>query len=725
MTDPVTEPTLGTVHDLADHRAGRTPATLTKPPVDAERTPIEGIVLPKQADQPPAPMPVAPVSGWVRSARVVRTVTTHPRTLTASRLVMRHSLYTANGALIVARRTWEGRTTARYERMMRSAEAAGQPEMALEWEQRAAAFRQGRHQRRMDMLTAPIKLAKSAVVGTLGLMGGLLLLGIALAIGTHHFGEVIAPTMALIHLATWVVFIVSVVWGPLVAIAPWAAVAGCWAVGAKRQAAPTWALPEDPTTRDVVPDEGAILDALRNLGIPAMNKAFKEGWQPRWVQPTTRMGNGWHTQLQLPLGVMVEMIAAKKAVLAHNLLRLPVEVWPTEPPKQPGVLDLWVADQGSLNGPVPPWPLLTEGTTDYFKGVPVAVSQRGEEVTARLMAANYMFGGIMGSGKSSLVIALLLGAMLDPLVEIDVYVMAYNVDYDPMRERLRTLVKGDDDEQVEAALEALRELRNEVTERGKILEELGGESVALTRELAQRDPRMRPRVVVFDECHELFEHKKYGAEAEDLAKKVMKKARKLGITLVWVTVSPTATSIPKEVTRNTSHGVAFAVGDYIANDGILGSGKYKAGVTATGLSPIENRGTAVTVGFTPKPFEVIRSYYVRKDASVDEISPIVARALALREGIEVAPAAPAAEAVDELADIAAVLGDAIRMRTQEVIQHLVERNRTHYHGWGFTDLTQVLELVDAAPTKYQGIMHVTTAKVLRALDERAEDTPEQ
>jgi S-DNA-T family DNA segregation ATPase FtsK/SpoIIIE len=268
----------------------------------------------------------------------------------------------------------------------------------------------------MDMLTAPIKLAKSAVVGTLGLMGGLLLLGIALAIGTHHIGEVIAPTMALIHLATWVVFIVSVVWGPLAALAPWLAVAGCWAVGAKRQAAPTWALPADPTTRDVVPDEGAILDALRNLGIPAMNKAFKEGWQPRWVQPTTRMGNGWHTQLQLPLGVMVEMIAAKKAVLAHNLLRLPVEVWPTEPPKQPGVLDLWVADQGSLNGPVPPWPLLTEGTTDYFKGVPVAVSQRGEEVTARLMAANYMFGGIMGSGKSSLVIALLLGAMLDPLV---------------------------------------------------------------------------------------------------------------------------------------------------------------------------------------------------------------------------------------------------------------------------------------------------------------------
>lgn len=46
----------------------------------------------------------------------------------------------------------------------------------------------------------------------------------------------------------------------------------------------------------------------------------------------------------------------------------------------PGVLDLWVADQGSRNGAVPPWPLLTEGTTDYFKGVPVAVFQRGGQM---------------------------------------------------------------------------------------------------------------------------------------------------------------------------------------------------------------------------------------------------------------------------------------------------------------------------------------------------------
>jgi S-DNA-T family DNA segregation ATPase FtsK/SpoIIIE len=413
------------------------------------------------------------------------------------------------------------------------------------------------------------------------------------------------------------------------------------------------------------------------------------------------------------------MINGRKDVLAHNLLRLPVEVWPTEPSTAPGTLDLWVADQGSLSGKVPAWPLLTEGSADYFKGVPVGVSQRGEPVMGKLMAANYMVGGIMGSGKSSMVVGLLLGAMLDPLVEIDVYVMAYNVDYDPMRERLRTLVKGDDDEQVKDALHALRDLRDEVTRRGKLLEELGGETVKLTRELAERDPRMRPRVAVFDECHELFEHKEYGPEAAELAIKVLKKARKVGITLVFVTVSPTASSIPKDVTRNTSHRVAFAVGDHVANDGLLGTGKHKAGITATTLNPAENIGTALTVGFTSNAFELVRAYYVRKDAEVDQVTPVVQRALTLREGITPAAVSdgPVGGEVDHLADVATVLGTADRMRTQEVLQGLAGLNPREYRSWSFTDLRDLLDPIGAV-RKSDGRMVVDRAKVRDALDDR-------
>jgi S-DNA-T family DNA segregation ATPase FtsK/SpoIIIE len=717
--------------DLGQQRARRQPTTpITDPPnpdhSKTERPVLEGVVMP--CEHPLKPGPAGVTRHRVRrAAGVTRHVITHERTRTALRAAARHGAYIAGGTGILARRAWDGRTVARHERMMRAAEAAGDHEAAKEWEQRAQAFRQQRHARRMELLTSGPRVVKSAAVGTAGTAGGLLALGTVLAIADHHPAQVVAPLLFTAHTIRTLVWLACLVWGPATVLGPWLLLAMVWNTGRKGQAAPRWALPAaEQEQRDVVPDEGAILDALRHLNLGPLNKAFKDGWQPRWMQPTTRLGKGWHSHLQLPMGVTVEMVNGRKDVLAHNLLRLPVEVWPTEPADAPGTLDLWVADQGSLSGAVPPWPLLTEGTSDYFKGVPVGVSQRGEPVLGKLMAANYMVGGIMGSGKSSLVVGLLLGAMLDPLVEIDVYVMAYNVDYDPMRERLRTLVKGDDDEQVEAALEALRDLREEVTARGKLLEELGGQTVKLTRDLAERDPRMRPRVVVFDECHELFEHKKYGEEAAELAIKVMKKARKVGITLLFVTVSPTASSIPKDVTRNTSHRVAFAVGDHVANDGLLGTGKHRAGITATTLNPAENVGTALTVGFTRNAFELIRAYYVRKDAEVDQVTPVVQRALALREGITPAtatttPTGDTGDTVDHLADVATVLGTTDRMRTQEVLQHLAHLNPRQYRGWSFTDLRDVLDPIGAV-RKSDGRMVVDRTKVRDALNDRTTDT---
>ncbi|MEV6472983.1 zonular occludens toxin domain-containing protein [Streptomyces sp. NPDC051657] len=713
MTEPaVADPGMGTVHHLDDHR----PAT---PPAE----PVVGLTKPSTEPTTPQTPTVLQGSRVVRTGHAVRRVAMHERTRSTARFTVRHGMYVVGGGRIVARRAWEGRTASRYLRMLRAAEAAGNTELAEQWEERLHRFRAERHKRRMDLLTAPQQAVKAAGFGAAGGLGLLLAVGIALAIATKDPADVFTPLMALVELIRLLVVIVTVVWGPLLAVGPWLALAAVWAVGRHQQAAPAWALPAtEGESRDVVPDEGAILDALRHLGIAKLNQAFKAGWQPRWVAPTTRLGNGWHSRLQLPMGVTVEMVNDKKAILAHNLMRKPVEVWPTEP--EASVLDLWVADQGSLSGKVPDWPLLNGGEADYFKGVPIGVSQRGDLVTAKLMATNWIVGGIMGVGKSSLVVALLLGAMLDPLVDIEAYVMAYNVDYDPMRERLRVLVKGDEDEQIEAAVKALRGLRQEVTDRGKLLEQLGGEEVRLTRALAQRDPRMRPKVVVFDECHELFMHKKYGAEAAELAVKVMKKARKVGITLVFVTVSPTADSIPKDVTRNTSHRVAFAVGDHVANDGLLGTGKHKAGITATNLNPAENVGTALTVGFTKNPFELIRSYYVRKDSTTDQITPVVKRALALREGMAPVPDAPADGPADHPANVLTVLGDRETMRSTEVLAALMATWPNEYSEWTFADLKAALGGIGAEPRKLGGIMTVRRSRVLEGIEDRDDSTPE-
>lgn len=711
MTDTVPERVNG-------HAAPAVSLLKIAPEAPAAVTPAEPSGQPTAApDQPRAR----------RRVRIdhLRRIVVEAREHDTYRVIIRHGSYLVGGARVLTRRAWDARTTARHERFMRAAEAAGQEDVARDWEQRAYIFRQSRHRRRMELLQLAINAPKALFMGTVGAAGTLLVIGIMLAWANHDARDVLTPLTATVSFVAWVAFLAGVIWDPLLHALPWLALAGMWAVGRHRQTAPTWALPVGGDGRDVIPDEGAILRALGNLGIAPLNKAIKEGWQPRWEQPTTRSGNGWHTQLQLPMGVTVEMINNKKKVLAHNLLRKPVEVWPTEPPKQPGVLDLWVADQGSLSGAVPPWPLLTEGVTDYFKGVPVAVSQRGDAIIGKLMAANYMVGGIMGSGKSSLVIALLLGAILDPLVIVEAYVMAYNTDYDPLKPRLRTLVKGDDDEDIKAALDALRALRDEVTLRGKLLEELGDGATKVTRDLALKDPRMRPKVVVFDECHELFMHKEYGKEAAELAIKVMKKARKTAITLVWVTVSPTADSLPRDVTRNTSHRVAFAVGDHVANDGLLGSGRHKAGVTATTLIPGEDVGTAVTVGFSNKPFEVVRAHYVARDPDkgIDEVTPVVERAMALYDG-STAPEAPAFEPVDHLADILAVIGLETKLRTQDVIHRLRDHNPAEYDGWTFRDLARVLDDCGHGEYKTGGVMHVSRQRIIDAIADRATDAAE-
>jgi S-DNA-T family DNA segregation ATPase FtsK/SpoIIIE len=713
---------LATVHYLPKHQADTTPAAIDAGVIEGELVSDEEYaLLTSQKAQA-----IERYRGYRRDVvtvyKGVKTVATHDYTKVAAKTVARHVLYVPAGAGVVAKRLWEAKTNSRYERQMRAAEAAGNFERLDDWESRSELARERRHKRRMDWITAPFQLAKALAAATVTLVGVLVGLGIVLAAANKDISAFLDPFTAVLSLVKWVSIAVAVAWGPLVLATPWVVVLWLWNEGRKRATLPGWfhAKTSDETG-DVVPDERAISKALQHMGIGPLNKAFKDGWQPTFVSPTGRDGNGWLSQVRLPLGVTVEMIADRKNVLAHNLTRLPIEVWPVEPKSLPGVLEVWVADQGSLSGPAPAWPLLEEGTTDFFQGVPFGVSQRGAELTGKLWGCNYMFGGIMGQGKSAATRTIALGAALDPLVELSAYVFAYNADFDPFKPRLTEYVKGDDDEQIEAALEALRRLRSDVSERGKLLETYSAEKVS--RAMAEKDRRLRPKVAIFDEVHELFEHPKHGKEAAELAVKVMKKARKTAITLIFTTVSPTATSIPKEITRNTSHRVAFAVGDHIANDGILGSGRHKAGVRATSLVPGEDRGTAMTVGFSAKPFELARTYYValEKENNVDQVTPVIERAMAAIEaaGDSVTPTEPTTEQAgpDLLADIAAVFRGASRLRTQEVLQRLTERDRATYGGWTFTDLHNALP-PEAKPYKSGGVMQVSAKRIQEGIAER-------
>jgi S-DNA-T family DNA segregation ATPase FtsK/SpoIIIE len=661
-------------------------------------------------------------TGTVRVVRVARVVATHERTKTTGRVMVRHTLaYPLAGAGVAIRRWRDAHGANRYERQMRAAEAAGDQEALRYWQEADVAEKQRRHQRVMDWISAPTHLIKAVVWALAGLAGFLLVIGVLVAVNTGNLADVIAPITAVVDAVAFVVWFLTAYGVLLLAAGTAGGLAYLHHLGRTRAELPQWlTAPSDLDTdvMDELPDESTIVNALRNLDIPGFTRALKEGWKLRFLMVPVKDGKGWRAQIALPPACPVEAIVRRKPTLAHNLMRYPIEVWPTEP--QPSVLDLWVADPGALSGPVDPWPLLSDldnAQTDYFAGVPVGVTIRGDVVRGRGSEANYAVGGMMGSGKSTLVITLLLGFMLDPLVDIDVVVMANNADYDPMKPRLRSLATGAGEDTVDACMTLLGTLYEELSVRGQALR--SHDARAVTRVIAEKDERLRPRVVVVDECQNLFMGK-HGKTAIETAAKLMSTARKYAITLVFLTPEPSKDALPRKIISITSNKACFAIGDQMGNDAVLGTGSYKAGISAVGLTPKTDEGpgdigTCMVRGFMARP-GLLRSFYVPQD----DAHHVTRRALELRgqHGIATGPDTEPSPVRDPLVDIAAVLGDTPRMKTLEVLQRLVERHRPTYGAWTARTLTALLTEHQAAPYKTEGAMQVSRARILEAIAER-------
>ncbi|MGA8517651.1 MAG: hypothetical protein WB735_05845 [Pseudonocardiaceae bacterium] len=473
-------------------------------------------------------------------------------------------------------------------------------------------------------------------------------------------------------------------------------------------------------------DERMISQALAHLGITPLDRFFKNGGELVYTVSARVDGEGTYAQIRLPMGATADMVAAKRTTLAANLGRATLETWPTQG-EEAGILELWIADKGKLGGGAGPWPLLHEGTVDVFEGVPIGKTQRGQIIYGHFFERNWIVGGRPGQGKTALVRILVLGATLDPTAELWVFVIAQNTDFAPFAPRLTRYQVGMGPDVAAAAVQALSDLFTEMERRGKLLATLPGSPPATSRRLADKPALgLHPLICVISECHELFGHPTHGEQAEKLAISVIKQGRKFGITLILDTQSPTATSIPKEVTRNTSCGVAFSVADHIANDGLLGSGKYRAGIRATDLRMHTDRGTSVMVGVSDATFELVRGFYVPYSDGVDMVTPVVTRAMTTIAELRRTGPTPgdtdrddqAAEQVDHLANIQAALRGERRVRTQVVLTRLAEHNPATYEGWTFQDLSAALADYDIEPVKSGGVKVIRATDVTHALTHR-------
>ncbi|MET9411285.1 ATP-binding protein [Streptomyces sp. NPDC002935] len=655
-----------------------------------------------------------------RYLRIARAALVDDRVRTTGRLAVRHGSYVLGGTRVVARRAWEGRTASRYERMIRAAEAAGLIDEVKEWEARGYAFRKARHKRRMElitaMLSAPKALASAAGAGA----GLLLILGLMLAWAEHDARQVLAPAEAVVDLVRWVSFIVGIVWGPALALAPWIGLAAVWAVGQQRHTAPQWALP--PQQRDaggpITPS--VVVTAFRDLGIAALRKSIEAMGDvgAAMLSPIAIAGCGVELDVTLPTGVSTEEIQGRRRKLAENLDRHEHEVFITIP-EAARTVRLWIADSGALDEPIGPSPLVIDPDVraDYKTGrAPWGQSLRGDAVALSLYQRMLLITGLSNQGKTASLRALALWLAFDTTVEFWIGDLKGIGDWRMFNGLAAVLIEGPTDEHACAVTEMVEAAVKEMERRL----------------MAPAGTRHDPLVVIVDEAQVAFMNplkddnklpyggKKATSRYFMACRRLHNQGRAVNVTLWQGTQDPTDENLPKLVREGAHTRASLVVGTESQAKMALGDKAVDGGAAPHLLRQGLDKGTVVVAsdGITIPAGEAsitVRTHFIDTDPAAE----VAERAKQLRNGVATVHHLEVVQDVDPLADILAALGTTPRMRTQDVLHGLRLRNEAYYREWKHGDLKEFLEGFDAAPHKSDGVMVVDRQKVIDAIASRA------
>ncbi|MGV9645560.1 ATP-binding protein, partial [Streptomyces sp. NPDC003514] len=672
----------------------------TNPPADPAAVTTLTVV-------PDAP-PTRPVPLWVRSGRAIKTGVTHERTRAAARAAARHTSYTFNGGRIVARRAWDGRTGSRYERYMRTAEAAGNMELAAEWEERLQRFRDARHRRRMDLLHSPVEAAKGVAVGAGMSVGVLVGLGVILAISSGQAADVITPLSATIDFIALLIRIVQIVWGPALTIGPLLALLALWAVGRKQQAAPQWALPANVRSGEGEPiTPSIVVKALRDLGIPALRSAIKEMGDAgaSMLGPITIAGCGVEVDVTLPSGVSTNEVQSKRRKLAENLTRHEHEVFITIP-QAARTVRLWIADSGALDEPIGPSPLVTDDTltANYKTGrAPWGQDLRGDAAALSLYQRHLLITGLSNQGKTVALRSLALWLSLDRSVQFLMGDLKGVGDWAMFDGLASTLIQGPTDEHVIQVTEMVEGAVDEMNRRIQ----------------APPGTVFPPLIVLVDEAQVAFmcpakdeDKRPYGGSKANsryfmAVRKIHNQGRAVNVLMWQGTQDPTNENLPKLVREGAHTRASLALGTESQARMALGDKAVDGGAAPNLLRPGLDKGTLVVAsdGITIPAGQssiTVRTHYIDDDAA----TAITDRAKALRDGVTTLHAIERGEDRDPLTDIASVVGTASRVLTQDVLKRLAALNADAYGKWSFIDLKRVLDGTGAEPYKSDGRMVV-------------------
>lgn len=632
-----------------------------------------------------------------------------------------HAALVAAGAVVLYRRRKQRRTLA--QQMAAQLAAQGDADKALTMLQHEAAERKARHDRargRVDML---VTLVRNAHWITLATAGGMLGVGMAVGNPAWAFEVTAAAVRDAVTAAVWS-------WRIGCVALPLAGLAVLHEAGRRAgDLAPGWAVTSSDADVDMAIDERAVTQALANLRIPQIKDYLKTGQPLPYVVGCREEGRGTYCEVRLPGGLPAMEIARqqRRERLAAGLYRHTKEVWPSTGGDN-SVLRLWVADKGALEEGAGPYPLLDEGFTDVFKGLPFGRSLRGDPVKIPVIGRNSIVGGAPEQGKSNAARVTAAGYTLDVTTELRLYIPDTNFDFERFKPRTASYVMGAEDEYIEQILGELDELHHELQVRGQILVDHEAEEV--TRELAHAGIGLHPVFVLLEEAHVCIQHRKYGKAFVKLLPEIVKLDRKRCVHVKVSTQAPTKDSMPRDVTRNCTVGIAYAVGDHVANDALLGQGAYRAGHRATELIPGTDRGTALVKGFAGEArSEMVQAYRVSGRAGDDQVTPIVNRALAelARRGKPVPGTENGPLAIvsrDLLDDLAAVIRSPERLLVRDALGAL----RDYAPSWGrYRQMTATslradlmaegVRTVNASGTHYLDPADLRAALAMRAAGE--------
>lgn len=577
------------------------------PPVPREQAPavLDGELI-TEAEYSQRKWQLAVAAAIRESDHPKKITTTMVSQVSRSTRVAARALYTVGqGHASWARRTIDALSYGPVREQIRLARLAGDREALAEWTERLATLKDGRAER-LRALPATLAAGLRALFMAVCVLAGLLaVIGLWLAFTPGSIGwngwwslikDTLDGTLTALTLAAK-----AVMWAAVPAL-----LVAALREGRRAAAPPRWLFsPEERAEQDAEITADVITAALRYVKVPALTRYLTSGGALEYVVTPREQGGGTYTQVRLPMGVTAAelLTSAKVELLAGNLGRHRHEVWPQrEKDTDARVLDLWVADKGTMDKPAPPWPLLADGEVDVFTDrLPWGVTMRAEQITVGMLQKHWLIGATSKQGKSTVLRLLALGLALDSTVEMHIADLKGDGDWSMFASRAVTLIEGSADEHAEATTEMLEWAVAEVARRYDA-KRAAGIVGAIPRETSRRKGSgFHPIYLFIDECQVLYgaPHPIGGAKDDARAwrasKKLHDQARAVNVHLLQATQRPDDRTLPARVREGAHVRCALNVPNHETAKMILADAADR-GARPQDLRPGADAGTLVATG---------------------------------------------------------------------------------------------------------------------------------